>query len=187
MTQKQNISELINTITTHEEVGKHLLVLYGQINQDVIISAVKLTERKLILEKVPHNVITKTKMVCTEILQNILKHQTKHESLQPNFVVRLTDSGLSITSCNIISEESKNFISEKLEKYSKIEKEDFREYYIEAFRSSTISNTGNAGLGLLDIVYRSKQNVKYKMENLSNNLFSFNLNVTIPQPLLLAN
>lgn len=179
----ENINSILNNITQQEIVGKHLLVLYGQINQEVIISAVKLTERKLILEKVPQQIITKAKIVCTEMLQNILKHQIIHDTLLPNFIVRLTNDGLMIMSYNVISENSKEFISHKLDSYSLIKKENFREFYIEKFRDSTISTTGNAGLGLLDIAYRSKQNIKYKMEKITENLFSFHLEVIISQPL----
>jgi len=187
MIEHSNINDLLENVTSNEDVGRQLLMLYGQINQEVIVSAIKLTERKLVLENVPINIVTKAKIVCTEMLQNILKHQTKHDTFLPNFIIRLTHDGLSIATTNIITEEDKNHITKQLDVFSKISKEDFRNFYVEAFREASITNNGNAGLGLLDIVYRSKQSVKYKMEKISVGLFSFNLDVTISQPVLSVN
>ncbi len=184
--ENSKINELLGDITANENVGKQLLMLYGQINQEVIISTIKLTERKLILEKVPGNLITKTKIICTEMLQNILKHQTKHATHLPNFIIRLTDEGLSIVSTNVVTEADKNHISSQLDIFSRINKEDFRDFYMESFKGASITTSGNAGLGLLDIVYRSKQSVRYKMEQISSDLFSFHLDVTISHPIVLS-
>jgi hypothetical protein len=121
------------------------------------------------------------------MLQNVLKHQSYYDGISPNFIVCLTDEGLNIISSNIVNTDEKDAIISKLEAFSKINKEDFRAYYINSFKDATLSERGDAGLGLLDIVYRSKQNVKYKMEQVSGNLFAFSLNVVIPQMLPLAN
>lgn len=186
MLGNKTIDELFNSVGLKEKLGKQLFVLYGQINQEVIVSTIKLTERKLVLEKVPINIITKTKIVCIEMLQNVLKHQSYYDGISPNFIIRLSDNGLSIISSNIVTAEEKNTIITRLDSFSKIKTDDFRSYYINSFKDATLSNEGDAGLGLLDIVYRSKQNFNYKMEPISEGLFAFSLNVVIPQTLPLA-
>lgn len=186
MANKENINDLLSDVTNKEDVGKQLLMLYGRLNQDVIVSTIKLMERKLLLESVPVNIITKAKIVSTEMLQNVLKHETVHETHLPNFILRLTKNGLSIVSNNIITEEDKNFITSRIENFSKIDNEDFRAFYIESFKNASISSNGNAGLGLLDIFYRSKKKVRYKIESISAGLFSYNLDVTISQSLIPA-
>lgn len=179
------INNSISQATTQPNVGKQLLVLYGELNQQIIISAIRLTEQKLIFENVPANVITKTKIVCIEMLQNILKHQKKVEAHLPNFIVRLTNDSISIVACNVISEKSKMYISTQLDAYAK--EDNFRAVYLKAFEGAAITDDGNAGLGLIDIVYRAKQNFTYTMEQLSPDSFSFNLDVTIPQSIISAN
>ena len=187
MIEHSNINDLLENVTTKEDVGRQLLMLYGQINQEVIVSTIKLAEKKLVLENVPISLVTKAKIVCTEMLQNILQHQTKHDTFLPNFIIRLTQDGLSIATTNIITEEDKSHITKQLDVFSKISKEEFRNFYVEAFRDASMTDSGNAGLGLLDIVYRSKQCVKYKMEKIAAGLFSFNLDVTISQPAISIN
>lgn len=184
METQSSINDLLTDVTTKENVGKQLLMLYGQLNQDVIVSAIKLTERKLLLEAVPVNMITKAKIVSTEMLQNVLKHQTKHDTYLPNFILRLTNDGLSIVSNNVVTEADKTQILSQIDSFSKVSHDEFRAFYVESFRDASISDSGNAGLGLLDIFYRSKKEVKYKMEKISTGLFSFQLDVTISKTLL---
>ncbi len=179
------INNSISLATTQPHVGKQLLVLYGELNQQIIVSAIRLTEQKLMLENIHTNVITKTKIVCPEMLPNILKHQKKVDAHLPNFIVRLTNDNISIVARNVISKECKTYICTQLDAYAK--EENFRAVYLKAFESAAITNEGNAGLGLIDIVYRAKQNFTYTMEQLSPDAFSFNLDVTIPQSIILAN
>jgi len=60
-----------------------------------------------------------------------------------------------------------------------LDKDLIKDNYIDALKNNIISSEGNAGIGLLDIVYRSNNNVTYNIEDLPQDLFSFNLNVSI--------
>lgn len=179
MENNAGVNDLLSDITVKEDLGKQLLMMHGQLNQDVIISAIKLTERKLLLESVPATLITKAKIISTEMLQNILKHQVKHDSVLPHFIMRLTGNGLSLVSNNVVSAADKEYITDQMEKFSNVRDEELRAFYIEAFRDASISATGNAGLGLLDIFYRSKKKVSYRMEALSSGLYTFRMDVTV--------
>lgn len=179
MIEDPKIKALLNDIGNRDKIKDYLLVIYGQFNQDIIVSAVKLIEKKLILEKFPANVITKTKIICTEMLQNITKHKQENTDVLPYFVVGTNDKTLNILSGNIITEASKTIIETKLNEYIKINKNSFRSYYVEAFKNSVLSSKGNAGLGLLEIVYRSNQNVKFKMQDAAKGYFSFDLDVIV--------
>lgn len=179
MIENAKIVSLLKEISEKENIRDYLLVIYGQFNQEIIISSIKLIEKKLTLEKFPTNIITKTKMICTEMLQNITKHQKSHEALLPYFIVGANDKTLNILSGNIISDQSRKIIETKMIEYASVNKTKLREYYIDAFNNSTLSNQGNAGLGLLEIFYRANQNVKYNMQKVSNGFFSFNLDVVV--------
>lgn len=179
MIEDPKIKALLNDISHRDKIKDYLLVIYGQFNQDILVSAIKLIEKKLVLEKFPANVITKTKIICTEMLQNITKHKQEDTGILPYFVVGTNDKTLNILSGNIITESSKTIIESKLNEYIKINKGDFRSYYVEAFKNSVLSNKGNAGLGLLEIVYRSNQNVKFKMQDIKDGYFSFDLDVVV--------
>jgi hypothetical protein len=184
MIENAKIVSLLKDISEKENIKDYLLVIYGQFNQEIVVSAIKLIEKKLILEQFPRSVITKTKMICTEMLQNITKHQKSHETILPYFIVGTSDKTLNILSGNIITKESCNVIEAKLLEYGSVDRLDFRDYYIEAFKNAVLSNEGNAGLGLLEIFYRANQNVKYKMQNVTNELISFNLDVIVNKQLI---
>lgn len=179
MIEDPKIRSLLNDISNRDKIKDYLLVIYGQFNQDILVSAIKLIEKKLVLEKFPPNVITKTKIICTEMLQNITKHKHEDISILPYFIVGTNDKTLNILSGNIITEASKTLIENKLNEYIKIDKSTFRNYYVEAFKNSVLSSQGNAGLGLLEIVYRSNQNVKFNMQDATNGFYSFDLDVVV--------
>ena len=46
---------------------------------------------------------------------------------------------------------------------------------------------GNAGLGLLEMFYRSNRNLKYNINKLSENIFAYNINIELSQQLVPQN
>lgn len=185
MIEKPKIKDILDYIGSKENIKDYLLVIYGQLNQEVIISTIKLAETKLRLQNFPPTIISKTKTICAEILQNITKHQLKHDTYQPYLVIGSVDKTLCIYSGNIISEQSKNKITTKLTNYQNVKADEFKEFYIESFKNSILTEEGNAGLGLLDIFYRSNRNLKYNVNSISEGLFSFNLNIELNQNMLI--
>jgi hypothetical protein len=184
MIQNTELTHLLKNINDKETIKNYFMVLYGQFNQDMVIATVKVIETKLILEKFQADVITKTKVICTEILQNITKHQKMHDTTLPYFIIGSNDGVLNIMAGNVITEKSKNYLVKKLEEYKKIKADSFKEYYLNAFKNSVLTEEGNAGLGLLEITYRSNQNVKYNVQNIAEGFFSFNLDVIVNKPII---
>jgi len=181
MIENQNLVGLLKGISERENIKDYLLVIYGEFDQIIISSAIKLIERKLILSKFPANIITKTKVLCVEILQNITKHQQNHAQVSPYFIIGTNGPTLNILSGNIVTEKSREIISARLDEYGTVDKSVFRDYYRNAFKNSELTPDGSAGLGLLEIVYRSNQNVKYNMRNIDNGYYSFDLDVVVGQ------
>ena len=179
MIENLKIKSLLKQITEKEHIKDYLLVMYGHFDQVMIISTIKLVERKLQLEKFPANIITKTKIICVEMLQNITKHRNTNDSDLPYFIIGTNDKTLNILSGNIVTKESKQNIENKLNEFVKVDKNTFKEYYMQAFKNSALTEQGNAGLGLLEIVYRSNQNVKFNMQSITEDYYSFNLDVLI--------
>ncbi|MCU0359408.1 MAG: DUF6272 family protein [Bacteroidia bacterium] len=184
MIEKPKIEEILDVIVKKEQISDYLLVVYGPLNQDVLVSTIRLAESKLRLQQFPQGLISKTKAICAEILQNINKHQFKHDTYQPYLVIGSKDHTLFIYAGNIISEKSKAIITEKLENYLSIKEENFKSFYTNAFKNAVLTEDGNAGLGLLEMFYRSNRNFKYNINKLSENLFSFNLNIELSQQLV---
>jgi uncharacterized protein YejL (UPF0352 family) len=184
MIEQPKIEEILDVIVKKENISDYLLVVYGPLNQDVLVSTIRLAESKLRLQQFPQGLISRTKAICAEILQNINKHQFKHDTYQPYLIIGSKDHTLFIYAGNIISEKSKTIITEKLENYLSVKEENFKSFYTNAFKNSVLTEDGNAGLGLLEMFYRSNRNFKYNINKLSENLFSFNLNIELSQQLV---
>ncbi len=181
MIEKPIIRDILNLISDKEDVKDYLLLVYGPVNQDVLVSTIRLAEAKLRLQQYPSALISKTKAICAEILQNINKHQQKHDTYQPYIVVGTKDGTLFIYAGNMISEKSKTIITEKLSNFFSVKEENFRSFYSNAFKNAVLTEDGNAGLGLLEIYHRSNRNLKYTINKIEENLFSYNINVELHQ------
>lgn len=179
MIQNVNMLNLLKRLEEEENIKDYLFVFYGKLNQDIIVSAIQMIEKKMMLEKFTKTAISKTKIVCIEILQNIIKHQKNHDQIFPYFIIGTNRQSLKILSGNVITRIDKDVIIEKLDTFIALDKDLIKDNYKDALKNNTISNEGNAGIGLLDIVYRSNNNVSYNIEDLPQDLFSFNLNVSI--------
>lgn len=184
MHQISEIGQILDQIRSKENISDYLLVVYGPVNQDVVVSTIRLAETKLKLQSFPSTLVSRTKAICAEIMQNITKHQTKHENHQPYLIVGSREHTLFIYAGNVISEKAKSNITEKLENYLNVKEEHFKKFYMEAFKNSVLSEEGNAGLGLLEMFYRSNRNLKYNFQRITDNLFSYNLNIELHHNLL---
>jgi hypothetical protein len=164
---------------SREKIEEYLLLIYGRINQEMIITAIRLAEDKLMLEKFPRPAITRMKIISAELLQNMVKHQVKNERHPPYFILGFRGTTLHILTGNVLSKESYETLSKRIDEYKKIRPEDFKNYYISTFKKSEISQEGNAGLGILDIMYRAGQNMNYQATPLSDGLYSLEMRVVI--------
>jgi serine phosphatase RsbU (regulator of sigma subunit) len=177
LNENPKIREVLNKVAISKSHLENLMVVYGKINQDVIISTMKLMETKLLVENFSKAYITRVKMVSIEMLQNISKHQEFNEQITPYFIVNVTKQGLELNSGNSVSAASKDYLREKLELYKQLDKTALRAVYLDKFNSGVLTEKGNAGLGLLTIAYSSDQNIKHELTPLSNNMYHYNLEV----------
>ncbi len=177
--ENPKMEELLNSISKKENMRNNLIVVYGKVNQEVIIATIKLLEKKLLAENFPRTIITKAKLLSTEILQNISKHQTEHQTIHPYFIIGNNKSELNIISGNVINEKEKDFLSKTLPIYKELEIVDLKQKYLDTFSNSIITEQGNAGLGLLTIAYRSDQNIQHDIATIDEDLYHFNFEVVI--------
>ena len=179
MIANPNLESIFNEIKSTTSISGYLFVHYGKIDQEMAVSSIQLIERKLNLEKFERNIITKTKSVCIEILQNIIKHQTNHNTIFPYFILANNGFELSLFAGNVITNESKELISQSLNSFQLVEKNDFKKYYLDALHVSALSPEGNAGMGLMDIVLKSNKQFKYEIKQIANELYSYDLKVIL--------
>lgn len=179
MIQNSTLLEILKKLDSRHDMRDHLFVLYGKVDQDMTVSTIGLIEKKMKLEGFNKSLITRTKMIAIEILQNIVKHQETHPDIYPYFILGCNKHELKILSGNVVTHNDKEIIVSKLEQFIALDEITIREKYKNAITSSELTPEGNAGIGLFDIVYRSNKNLTYQMEGITDDLYSFNLDVAI--------
>ncbi|MCC6370654.1 MAG: hypothetical protein IT236_06610 [Bacteroidia bacterium] len=177
--QNNQLSSLLTKIAEKEAVTDFLVTLHGHFNQDVVMATVKLIEDKCVELNYSSSLTTRIKMVSVEILQNISKHQHLSDEVLPYFVMGTIPNGVSIYSGNMVTNAAKNLISDRLTVYSGFDRDQLKSFYRDSLKNTHISETGNAGIGLLDIVYRSNQQVEFSFHDYNSELYYFGLNVSI--------
>ncbi len=179
MIHNNNLLSILNGLHDSKQIKDYLLVHYGKLDQEIAVSMIHLIERKLQLGKYDRNTITRTKIVCIEIIQNIIKHEKDHDSIFPYFIIGTIGQQLTIFAGNVITNDSKEIISRSINTYQTIEKDKIKKYYLDSLKQSALTTEGNAGMGLMDIVFKSEQQFKYEMKSIADGLYSYDLQVTL--------
>ncbi len=179
MVQNNQLSGLLAKIAVQEGIIDFFIVLHGSFNQEVVSSSIKLIEERCRLLNFSTSLVTKLKMVSVEILQNISKHQHVSDEVLPYFVIGSNHEGVSIYSGNMVNLKEKNLIHDRLHVYKNIDSQSLKDFYRQSLKQTSISEEGNAGIGLLDIVYRSNQQIEYNFHDYKENQYYFGLNVNI--------
>ncbi len=171
--------ELLSSIANEDFSVNNLVVVFGRMNQEVVISTVQLIERKLNIKNLNKGYVNRVKAISTEILQNITKHQHPDESYSPYFILNESNGNLNFYSGNVISLADKEFLTEKLKLYKQISFEQLKTLYLQTYSNAILTDEGNAGLGLLTIAIKAKQNLQFDFVKINDNFYHYNLELSI--------
>jgi len=171
-------------VTMDEMFGKSdtfsdVVFCYGALNQDIVNSTLRIIDQKLNWLNFSKSLISRTKLVGVELMENMHKHQTKSSTVSPYFVAVLNDDGLSISAGNSISPTDYTVLVEKLKSYYDMSLDELRQLYIDRLGSQQIDKSGNMGLGLITIMNRSHKRAKHELVKISDNEYFFKLHVSI--------
>ena len=169
----------IRKIVDDDENYTDIFILLGDLNKSLIVSSIQIIENKLKVLGYPKRMITKTKLIGVELLDNMQKHAVEEASIPPYFEISLSHTRLKITSGNCISKSDYLFLNNKLNEYESLSYDGIKDKYLDQLRNGSMSETGDAGLGLLTILKRSEKKYDYKMERIKDNEYYFNSNVIL--------
>ncbi len=179
MVQNQTIEDLISKIAEEESVTDFLVALKCELRQEIIVDSVRAMEEKCRQRNYPSTQITRLKMVCIEMLQNISKHGENDSEVAPYFTMGINPNGFNVCSGNCVTTAAKNILVDRLNLYISLDMDQLKALYKDSLKHTSVSEHGNASLGLLDIVYRSARQVKFTFSELNPNLHYFELNLNI--------
>lgn len=159
------------------------LLYEGEINQKVVKTFASVTEENLREED--SSVQRKVFSVLVECLQNICKHSDCEEQIKKAnagngiFLVSNNEKELNIVTGNTILREKESFLAKRINFINKLSKDELKKYYKKMLKSSIISNEGGAGLGFIDIVKKTQNELSFKFQAIDNKYSYFLLSAKI--------
>lgn len=169
----------IKDVIDKGEPFNDLFIVYGHIEQSMVNSSINIIEDKLQNLKITKSLISKTKMLSVEIIQNIFKHQHLNPTIDPYFYMAICNDGIKLASGNSITISDYYFLNDSLKKYDLLSIEELKELYINKLSQGEITENGNAGLGILTIMSRSNKQSTHSLDKVSEDEYHFGLEVSI--------
>jgi hypothetical protein len=177
MAQLNDIHDIYKTMTEN----RIILLYQGLFEPSMLKSVVAMTEKKLVDENIDESLRRKLFNVMVESLQNISKHQqpSTDKDRNPFLMINRDETSYNIITGNFIVNDKISTVSEKIDFINSLNKEELKEHYKNARLNSIISDVGGAGLGFIDMVRKSGNQLEYKFYAVDTVLSFFVLRSTI--------
>ena len=119
--------------------------------------------------------------VLIECLQNVMRHGLIEESgfTQLYLTLEATPVGFQVQCGNMVDNEMRSILSERLAEINGMEEETLRKTYIETLCNGEMSGKGGAGLGLLSLAKKANGPIEHRFESQDDERELFTLIVTI--------
>lgn len=119
-------------------------------------------------------------MFVLESLQNVSRHGNRDQYAVMSLVVySKTDTGYTVTTCNVIESSLINDLKMKLDEINNLDSEEIRNIYRQKLSISEFSNKGGAGLGLIEMAKKTGNKLDYDFLKLDNFHSYFVLSKTV--------
>ena len=145
-----------------------LLYFNGFFNQENLLSLLAIIKGRM---NMPLTTI-KVSNVMVEMLQNIIKHGDRRDSTSAGvsgvFFMGQTGKEIMLTSGNIIKNEAKDIISERLEFVNGMSKDELSDYYDDILLDFDTADAKKTGLGFSDLRIKSDRPLKYRFMNIND-------------------
>lgn len=173
--------ELMLMEKNESEKSPELLLICGKIDFTVMSNLIELIKEKLKLLKVRKSHITRTKLLSTELVQNVFKHGHNNNLSNSFFAVYLSEKNkeLILKSGNLIEKNKISPLDSKLKSYDEKNPEEIKRIYLEKLDNNRVSASDNAGLGLITVYRRARGKVSYKFDEIDNFLSYFVVEVKL--------
>ena len=162
-------SSLDSVKQLHKQMNNENLLLYfnGFFNQENLLSLLAIIKGRM---NMPLTTI-KVSNVMVEMLQNIIKHGDRRNSTSAGvsgvFFMGQTGKEIMLTSGNIIKNEAKDIISERLEFVNGMSKDELSDYYDDILLDFDTADAKKTGLGFSDLRIKSDRPLKYRFMNIN--------------------
>jgi Family of unknown function (DUF6272) len=168
-----------NSLSEKLDLDNIKLLYEGKISVECVEDLLFILKRTL--EQIcPSRQYSRSLRVAVEILQNIAKHADNANEDESHFALFKSGKDWCFYTRNTLNNKDKEVIESTYDKIKHYDVEQLKDAYREVLSATSINEKGGAGLGLIDIAYRTKQVPDYRMNAISGtDKYEFQLKVNM--------
>lgn len=151
-----------------KEARKNSVMMeHGLLDQAKVQHLLSEMEQRVMDRGLPKGVMKRTFNILVEALQNMCIHGHSTEQGVP-FYLHLWQEGeeLRIRVMNLSQKSVKDKVKAQVLMLNALDKDSIKQHYRERMSNGDISDKGGAGLGLITMVMRSKDGLRFKWEKI---------------------
>ena len=158
----------------------------GGVDKQVLLKTLPVIEDILEVLKVSRQNKRKIVNIAIETLQNLQLHSYQNGQrdygLSPLFIVAKSDGFITITIGNLVAQDEKAVLEDKIQKINSLNEEEVKFLYGVIMKQTVVkfSTKGGAGLGLIDMKKKSGNELGYCFQEVDENVSYFSLKVSVP-------
>ena len=159
----------LNSVIEFNNSSNNLTIIKsyeGKVDQQLVKEFTEEIER--LFESSDNQFKTNKKVfhVMVEMLQNVCKHSESGGEKVKNvgegvFVLASDNDKYYIRIGNVAKKEDANIVAKNLDEFNPLDESELKLKYRELIKASRISEKGGAGLGLIDIIKKTKNKIDY--------------------------
>jgi len=164
--------------------GEELLSFSGQITSDIISEYIEKVEAVAHRMALPRSFEKKMVHIVVESLQNLFHHsyacsENKNFKKFGAFILYIKNKNLYLTTGNYISQERMFFLKNRLEQLNILNNEEIKKIYKLILHGTGLSRKGGSGLGLIDIIKKTKHKLDFHSYDINGEVCFYELNINI--------
>lgn len=149
----------------------------GQIEYQTINQILNQFENEMAQTQIKRDIRRKAYSIIAEFLDNIHKHTAKPEQHEttafehPSRFVLIEDlSYFILESGNVIDNTSVRLFKNQLDRLNRLNQDALRKLYRYSIQNNPISVKGGAGLGVIDVLLKSGNNIEYEFKEINDSI-----------------
>lgn len=158
-----------------------LIAHFGEFSQDLVNSISEGVESLLLESNTRKSVVKRIFSILIEGLQNIRLHGVKDisKAKHGHLIVGNDDEGFTISFGNYVYNNTIDNLTTHLNKINSLDRPQVKQLYLDVLGNGFISEKGGAGLGFITIAMKSRNELDFGFEKVSNEISYFYFNVRI--------
>ena len=157
-----------------------VLSFHGRVSKEVLNSSLSILENHLESSESSKSVKKKFYYIVVEALQNLYHHIEEGEGSKALFSIGYDENeNLLLITGNKIEKKKALELKSSIDELKGLSEEELRSLYQKKLESSSLSDKGGAGLGLIEIARKSKNGMDCSFQDIDGQNVFFSMNVKV--------